>query len=144
MRVGNRTDFNRLRIAIETDGSISPREALEESISIMIQQLKSVVGFKEEVEEAEKEAGGDVIMGGTDEDSGKSEEERRADDILKTRIEDLNLSVRTLKALSAASIRTVGGLTRKKEDDLLEISGLGDKGVQEIKRALANYGIILK
>ncbi|MDZ4226283.1 MAG: DNA-directed RNA polymerase subunit alpha, partial [Patescibacteria group bacterium] len=48
MRVGDRTDFNRLRISIETDGTIAPRKALESAIEIMITQLKSVVGFREE------------------------------------------------------------------------------------------------
>ncbi|MFA5022940.1 MAG: DNA-directed RNA polymerase subunit alpha, partial [Candidatus Paceibacterota bacterium] len=48
MRVGNRTDFNKLILHIETDGTISPREALEKSIYIMIEQLKAIVGFKEE------------------------------------------------------------------------------------------------
>lgn len=141
MRVGNRTDYNKLRISIETDGSVSPREALEESIRIMIHQLKAVVGFKEDTEEMEM-ASESMI---TDTDSlEKTDEEQKNDDVLKTRIEDLNLSVRTLKALAVASIRTIGGLTRKKEDDLLEISGLGEKGVQEIKRALSNFGIVLK
>ena len=48
MRVGDRTDFNRLRILIETNGTLTPREALEKSIEIMIHQLKAVVGFQEE------------------------------------------------------------------------------------------------
>ena len=47
MRVGDRTDFNRLRILIETDGSISPKESLEKSINIMIGQLKAITGFEE-------------------------------------------------------------------------------------------------
>lgn len=143
MRVGNRTDYNKLRIAIETDGSLTPKEALEHSIAIMIQQLKAIVGFKEDFDEV-----GNGEVSEVTEEEGlppmPESEERRAEEILKTRIEDLNLSVRTQKALAAASIRTIGGLTRKKEDDLLEISGLGDKGVQEIKRALSNYGIVLK
>jgi DNA-directed RNA polymerase subunit alpha len=63
---------------------------------------------------------------------------------MKTRIEDLELSSRTISALEKANIRTVGGLARKKEDDLLEIEGLGPKAIQEVKRALANFGIILK
>jgi len=140
MRVGNRTDYNKLRIAIETDGSLTAREALEKSIEIMIHQLKAVIGFKEDVVEVapsndtEDLYEGD-IMGGSDE---------KQEDILKTRIEDLNLSVRTQKALSAASIRTIGGLTKKKEDDLLSIAGLGQKGVDEIKKALSNFGINLK
>lgn len=135
MRVGNRTDYNRLRINVETDGVLSPREALENSIEIMINQLKAIIGFKEEqlISENEDHAVPEV-----------DEEDKKDADVLKTRIEDLNLSVRTMKALTTASIRTVGGLTRKKEDDLLGISGLGDKGVQEIKRALSNYGIVLK
>ena len=51
MRVGDRTDFNRLKIFIETDGTITSKEALETSIQIMIGQLKAIVGFKEEIEE---------------------------------------------------------------------------------------------
>ena len=55
MRVGDRTDFNRLRIFIETDGAISPREALERSVEIMIHQLKAIVGFKDSHEEEVEE-----------------------------------------------------------------------------------------
>jgi DNA-directed RNA polymerase subunit alpha len=139
MRVGNRTDYNKLRIFIETDGSISPREALEKSVEIMIIQLKAIVGFKEESNEI------DIPSAESDESAtDRSEDEKKQEDILKTRIEDLNLSVRTMKALGNASIRTLGGLTRKKEDDLMSISGLGEKGVDEIKKALGNYGITLK
>lgn len=135
MRVGNRTDYNRLRINIETNGDITPREALEKSIAIMINQLKAIVGFKEELEMPEP------VMSQSTESTGGSIDQ---DDVLKTRIEDLDLSARTSKALAAASIRTVGGLSRKKEEDLLGIEGLGEKGVQEIKRALSNLGIVLK
>ena len=48
MRVGDRTDFNRLRIAIETDGTMTPRQALEKAIETLIHQLKAIIGFKEE------------------------------------------------------------------------------------------------
>jgi DNA-directed RNA polymerase subunit alpha len=65
-------------------------------------------------------------------------------EFLKTRIESVDLSARTIKALSNANIRTVGGLARKKEKDLLEVEGLGAKGIQEIKKALSNFGITLK
>lgn len=139
MRVGNRTDYNKLRIFIETDGSLSAREALEQSIAIMITQLKAIIGFKEDVEEI-------VIPteASAAEEEKQSEDDKKQEDILKTRIEDLNLSVRTMKALANASIRTLGGLTRKKEDDLMSIAGLGEKGVDEIKKALDNFGITLK
>ena len=65
-------------------------------------------------------------------------------EFLKTRIDSLDLSARTQNALTSANIRTVGGLVRKKEEDLLGLDGLGEKGVQEIKRALSNFGVTLK
>ena len=137
MRVGDRTDFNRLRIIIETDGTITANEALENSIDIMIKQLKAIVGFKEDEVEEEKE---EVI----DLSDEKEKESLNNIEFLKTRVESLGLSVRTENALSEANIRTVGGLARKKEDDLLELEGLGAKGLQEIKRALSNFGVTLK
>ncbi len=137
MRVGNRTDFNRLKISIESDGSIAPRAALETSIATMINQLRAIVGFKEEddaplVREVEES---------TDEESGDKED---LEDVFKTRIESLDLSQRTINALINANIRTVGGLARKKEKDLGEIDGLGAKGVQEIKNMLKEFSIELK
>ena len=145
MRVGNRTDYNKLRLTIETNGDVSPKEALEQSIAIMINQLRAIVGFKEELEElptpddVRNEVKAEIKREMPSED--KTVEE---DDVLKTRISDLDLSTRTDKALANASIRTIGGLIRKKEEDLINIEGLGDKGIQEIKRALSNFGIVLK
>jgi DNA-directed RNA polymerase subunit alpha len=132
MRVGDRTDFNRLKIFIETDGTITPKEALEKSIETMINQLKAIIGFKEE----------DVFS--TDNIENKQTQKNNVsidEDSLKTRIETLNLSARTLNALSNANIRTVGGLARKKEKDILEIEGLGAKGLNEIKDVLKTFGI---
>lgn len=128
MRVGDRTDFNRLRVSIETDGSVTPKAALEKSIEIMINQLKAVVGFQEE-----------RIM------TAEEKQEKSPDeDILKTKIDSLDISTRTLNALSAANIKTIGGLSKKKDKDLLEIEGLGPKGVEEIKKILAEHGLTLK
>ena len=138
MRVGDRTDFNRVKIFIETDGTIMPKQALEKSINIMIEQLKAIVGFVEPEAEAEEEVKKD--------DMGERELVRQEayEDFLKTRIESLNLSQRTANALTNANIRTVGGLVRKKEEDILDIEGLGNKGVQEIKKVLGEHGITLK
>lgn len=134
MRVGNRTDYNKLRIFVETDGVLNPREALEYAIKIMIDQLKAIVGFQEPETEEE------VIVTKKEVDVDEGEEI----DILKTKVEDLDLSVRTQKALAGASIRTVAGLSRKTARELLEISGLGEKGVQEIRKALSELGVTLK
>jgi DNA-directed RNA polymerase subunit alpha len=137
MRVGDRTDYNRLRMVIETDGTLTPREALERSIVVMIEQLKAIVGFQEEEPEEEVV---EAPEEGTEEEKGETDA-----DALKTRIESLEeLSGRTSNALLEASIRTVGGLVRKSEEDLLALEGVGDKSVQEIRRALANFGLTLK
>ncbi len=135
MRVGDRTDYNRLRIFIETDGTMTPREALEKSIEIMIHQLKAVIGFKEpeivtEKKEEETEAAAQTA---TEVDP----------DVLKTRIENLELSSRTLTALEDANIRTIGGLVRKKKDDILALDGIGPKGVEEIVSLLKTMGVSL-
>ena len=142
MRVGDRTDFNRLRMFVETDGTILPREALERAIEIMINQLKAIVGFKEEEIEIPQIESKSGLVEGTEEIVMPKEEIDT--EFLKTRIEFLDLSARTVNALSNANIRTVGGLARKTEKDILEFEGLGAKGLQEIKRALSNFGIILK
>lgn len=134
MRVGDRTDFNKLKLFIETDGTITPNEALTKSIEIMINQLKAIVGFKEE------EA---VSVSMPHEESAPNRGEIDPE-VLKTRVESLDLSARTQNALSNGNIRTVGGLARKKERDLLDIEGLGSKGIQEIKKALGEFGITLK
>ncbi|MCK5022100.1 MAG: DNA-directed RNA polymerase subunit alpha [Candidatus Pacebacteria bacterium] len=141
MRVGDRTDFNRLQIFIETDGTISPQEALEDSIEIMIKQLSAIIGFEEEsveISEAEME---DIENAKKKNDA---KDKKIDSDFLKTRIDSLNLSLRTNNALSSTSIRTIGGLVKKSEEDLLNIEGLGSKGIQEIKRILSDFGVILK
>lgn len=138
MRVGDRTDFNRLRISIETDGTLTPKEALEQSIILMITQLKAIVGFKEDEVAIETEEE-------LSKDGSKGESKNDLDvEFLKTRIDSIGLSPRTTKALANANIRTIGGLARKKEVDILDIEGLGSKGIQEIKKVLAQYNITLK
>ena len=136
MRVGDRTDHNRLRLSIETDGTVTPHEVLEDAIHTMITQLQSVVGFRAEVIDMPKEAPQVVIT-----DSSDSLD---LTDASKVKIEDLGLSTRTENALVAASIRTAGGLARKSEEDLLSTDGLGEKGINEIKKALSDLGLMLK
>lgn len=141
MRVGDNTNFNRLRINIETDGTIAPREALTQSIVIMIKQLEAVLDFKV-VEDKPIETESIESLPENDIEDSASEEEIA--DILKTRIDTLNLSARTLNALTNANIRTIGGIARKSEADLMEIEGIGDKGINEIKTTLLELGVTLK
>lgn len=135
MRVGDKTNHNRLRVIIETDGTLSPREALERSIITMIEQLQAIVDFKPEVVKA-------PIV---EEDESLSDESKEdMSDVMKTRIDSLDLSTRTMNALQAANIRTIGGIARKRVEDLLEIDGIGDKGITEIKDVLKAFSISLK
>lgn len=136
MRVGDRTDYNRLRVFIETDGTLTPRQALENSIEIMVHQLKAIIGFQDQVTAP--------VHAESEEAPAREEADEVDSDVLKTRIETLDLSTRTQNALENANIRTVGGLVRKKKDDILALDGMGPKGVEEIEAMLAGLNIAFK
>ncbi len=152
MRVGDKTNFNRLRMTIETDGTVSPREALEASVSTMIEQLAAIISVDSnaiiaEVAQVQASKNPAVPAMNTDEEApavSSDEDDVDVTDVMKNRIDSIGLSTRTLNALSAANIRTVGGIARKHATDLLEIDGIGDKGITEIKEALSTFGLSLK
>lgn len=125
MRVGKRTDFNRLKIDIETDGTITPEEALSKASEILLKHFSIVL---EELSGAVKRE--------------KKESSSKVSTDIK--IEDLKLSSRTASALAQNNIKTVAGLVKKKEDALTEMKGMGDKGVKEIKKALKKLDLELK
>lgn len=134
MRVGDRTDHNRLRVHIETNGTISPKEVLEYSIEIMIKQLQAIVGFKETTTKSNDGMMSDDIINIPD----------IANTPTKIKIEELEFSTRTENALLANGIKTLSGLVKKSETDLKEMEGLGDKAVEEIKELLEGKGLALK
>ena len=132
MRVGDRTDFNRLRLLIETNGTITPRAALEQAVETMIHQLSAVVGFQEASQQ-----------------KMLSDEEMPADAVIekdpaKLKIADLGLSARIVSSLEDAGIKSAAGLARKTAQSLEELDGIGNKAVQEISEALAKFGLSLK
>ena len=127
MRVGERTDFNRLKIEIETDGTISPEEAFKKAAEILVSQFN--IFLEIEVPEEKKEA---LAVKAENEES------------VKVKIEDLKLSTRTINALTQTGIKTLGGLAKKSESSLKEIEGMGDKGIKEIKKVLKKYGFEMK
>ncbi len=130
MRVGDRTDFNRLRILIETNGTLAPRLALEQSIETMIHQLKAIIGFQENVSSASG--------------ARASDEQESSIDVAKVKIADLELSTRVASALEEAGIKSAAGLARKSASALKELDGIGDKAVEEIAVALARFGLTLR
>lgn len=140
MRLGDRTDYNRVSLYIETDGSITPREAFSQASQILVDQFGALTKGFLEIEKEKPSVFEEKSVLLSQEASASSAE----DLVLKTKVDDLKLSSRTVNALREAGIKTVGGLSRKKEETLREIGGLGDKGIQEIKKAMGNFGITLK
>ena len=134
MRVGDRTDFNRVRILIETNGTISPRAALEQSIETMVHQLKAIIGFQES--ESPVRGGGVASFSAEPGENGV--------DAAKIKVADLGLSARVAGALEDAGIKSAAGLARKTGSALKELDGIGDKALEEIAKALAGVGLSLK
>jgi len=134
MRVGDRTDFNRVRILIETNGTLAPRAALEQSIETMIHQLSAIIGFQESAKESAQDSLASTTV--ADETTGP--------DASKIKVADLELSARIASALEGAGIKSAAGLARKSATTLLELDGVGEKAIAEIREALATHGLTLK
>lgn len=119
-RVGQETNLDKLTLSVETDGSLSPREAFEEASAILVNQYTALAGSTV-VESA-------PALGSGDDDR---------DSELNTPIEELNLSARTANALVNNDIRTVHDLVSLSESDLRELKGFGSKALDEVKEKLA-------
>ncbi|OGZ33499.1 MAG: DNA-directed RNA polymerase subunit alpha [Candidatus Portnoybacteria bacterium RBG_13_41_18] len=130
MRVGEQTDFNRLKILVETDGSITPEEAFLETTKILVDQFGQFLKTEEENKE--------------ENEIGETIEAAETDEISKIKIEELKLSTRIFNALNEGGIKTLGGLAKKNETTLLEIEGMGEKGIKEIKKVLKKYELEMK
>lgn len=118
-RVGQETNLEKLEVTVETDGSLTPREAFEEAAAILVNQYTALAGSTT-VEAAPAL--------GTEVESETSE--------LNTSIEELNLSARTANALINNDIRTVHDLVTLTEQDLRELKGFGSKALDEVKDKL--------
>ncbi len=127
MRVGERTDFDKLFLEIETDGTITPEEALFQASEILLKHFSLIVEGVKKVEKPQKEKPPEV-----------------KEDLLKIKVEDLKFSTRTLNALLKNNIETIGRILKKSEENLLKLDGMGEKSVKEIKRKLKKIGLELK
>lgn len=126
MRVGEKTDYNRLIISIETDGSVSPKEALNKASTILKNHF---INIEEKfIPEEEKK-------------TISKKEGKEPKDIL---IKDLDLGSRTRKALTDNGVKTLAGLLRYNEENLSTMDGLGKKSLEEIKAVLKNLKFTLK
>lgn len=127
-RVGQMTDLDKLLITIDTDGSISPREAFEEAAAILVNQYTALAG-QTRVES--------TPVASTNEDKGGSDDDNEEPPELMTSIEDLNLSARTTNALVNNEIHTLKDLFSLSDTELRELKGFGNKALDEVKEKLA-------
>ncbi|MEK7627331.1 MAG: DNA-directed RNA polymerase subunit alpha [Patescibacteria group bacterium] len=140
MRVGDRTDYNKIVFTIETDGTISPEEAFEYASKKLVEQFNVLA----EIEKDEDKKMVKSVVKEREKEVEKKEEKKEEEDSLKTKVEDLKLSNKIINILISNKIKTLGGLAKKSEDDLRVISGLGDKGIKEIRKAVGYFGLTLK
>jgi DNA-directed RNA polymerase subunit alpha len=120
-RVGQMTDLDKLILTIDTDGSITPKDAFEEAAAILINQYTALAGSTRV--EAAPVAGRDF--------------ETDSEAELLTPIEDLNLSARTTNALINNDIRTIKDLVTLSDTELRELKGFGSKALDEVKEKMA-------
>lgn len=128
-RVGQATDFDKLLITVETNDSITPREAFEEAAAILVNQYTVLAGKTRVASEPQAAENGEAGQVG----SGKIADEST---VLDTPIEDLNLSARTANALVNNDIHTIRDLFALNEAELRELKGFGSKALDEVKEKL--------
>jgi DNA-directed RNA polymerase subunit alpha len=141
-RVGQRTDYDKLTLDIETDGSKEPQEALREAAEILISQL-AIFTDADRIEELRAGPGGSVLepgIGGAPAAAG-GRQPSAMDDIL---IEELELGVRSYNCLKRAGIQTVGDLISKTEGELNAIPNFGKKSIDEVIETLEARGLSLR
>lgn len=129
-RVGQMTDLDKLLITVETDGTITPRDAFEEASAILVNQYTALAG-KTRVESGEQ-----LVSSSP---SGVIEGRENSDEpaALNTSIEDLNLSARTTNALINNDIHTIKDLFSLSDAELRDLKGFGSKALDEVKEKLA-------
>jgi len=140
-RVGQRTDYDKLVLDIETDGSIEPQAALREGAEILIEQL-AIFSDPDRVEEIISGAGGQLEADGVGAvNGGGAGQAGPMHDIL---IEELELGVRSYNCLKRAGIQTVGDLISKSEGELNAIPNFGKKSIDEVIETLGARGLNLR
>jgi DNA-directed RNA polymerase subunit alpha len=126
-RVGQRTDYDKLILEVWTDGSLSPRDAVSFSASILKNHLALLITKEERAAEEEIAEVDDEWI--------------RIHDLLQRNVEELELSVRSSNCLRTAEIKTIGDLVRKTESEMLKFRNFGRKSLKEISDILTSMGL---
>ncbi len=129
-RVGQRTDYDRLTMEVETDGSVTPENALAYAAKILKEQMTIFINFDEDKAKApdKVEGEGDEIV---------------YPPFLDKNVEDLELSVRSANCLKNADIQYIGQLVQKTDAEMLKTKNFGRKSLNEIKALLAEHDLTL-
>ena len=128
-RVGQRTDFDRLTMTVETSGAISPEDAVAYAAALAQHHFGYFVSF------------GQVPMMATEAAGSEGGDTERLRSTLGRLIDDVGLSVRSINSLKNSNIRTLGDLVRNTEEQLLKVRNVGDKAVNEIAELLLREGL---
>ncbi len=128
-RVGQRTDYDSLTLTVETNGTISPEEAVSYAAALAQTHFQYFVGFG---------SSASVQAGGLD---GANSDAIRLADLLRTPIDHLELTVRSVNSLKNYNIRTLGDLVRQTESQILQVRNFGKKSLQEIAELLERQGL---
>ncbi|MBI1804929.1 MAG: DNA-directed RNA polymerase subunit alpha [Ignavibacteriae bacterium] len=127
-RVGQQTDFEKLILEIETDGSIAPDDAIAQAANILRDHILLFLSFDIEAESA-------------DDNIEKDSEFARVRKILMMSVDELELSVRSHNCLRAANIKTLADLVRRDEPELLKFRNFGRKSLAELSEIIEGFGL---
>jgi DNA-directed RNA polymerase subunit alpha len=134
-RVGQRTDYDKLRLDVTTDGSVNPKDAIAEAAEILIRQLAIFTDIDKI----------DVLREGVSVgDDGGVPVESFAHGMENFPIEELELGVRSYNCLKRVGIETIGDLVMKTESELAAIPNFGKKSIEEVKETLQTHGLNLR
>ena len=140
-RVGQRTDYDKLTLDIETDGSVAPQAALREAAEILI---KSLAIFTDADRLEELRADGEALAGVGEPAAAGPRASRSPDGMDDILIEELELGVRSYNCLKRAGVQTVGDLLQKSESELNAIPNFGRKSIEEVIETLKARGLELR
>lgn len=128
-RVGQRTDFDRLTLTVETNGAISPEDAVAYGAALLQEHFRYFVDF------------GRVPMVAAQGNGGTGPDSARLRDLLAKPIDDCGLSVRSINSLKNSNINSLGDLVRYTEEDMLKVKNVGEKALGEIAELLRREGL---
>jgi len=129
-RVGQRTDYDRLTLNVETNGTISPEEAVSYAAALAQTHFQYFAGFGSHAS-APLVPGSDIAAG----------DGQRMADLLRTPIDDFELSVRSVNSLKNSNIRTLGDLVKMTESQILQVKNFGKKSLNEIADLLEKHDL---